>query len=43
MKEIIFISVRTFLERVHACLNSIFLGGIDKLYADLVGSDLGSR
>jgi hypothetical protein len=28
------------LERVHACLNSNFLGRIDKEYVDLVGSDL---
>jgi hypothetical protein len=29
------------LEHTHVILNSIFLGGIDKVYADLVGSDLG--
>jgi hypothetical protein len=31
-----------FLERMHAYLNSNFLGGIDKVYVDSVGSDLGS-
>jgi hypothetical protein len=29
-------------ERVHTCLNSNFLGGINKVYIDLVGSDLGT-
>ena len=29
------------LECMRAHLNSIFLGGIDKVYVDLVGSDLG--
>jgi hypothetical protein len=28
---------------VCAILNSIFLGGIDEVYANLVGMDLGSR
>jgi hypothetical protein len=31
-----------FLECVRACLNSKILDGIDKVYANLVGSDLGS-
>jgi hypothetical protein len=38
----IFRTAHTFLECMRACFNSIFLGGINKVYAHLVGSDLGS-